>query len=184
MLNSVLYGVLGLTFLLFGRQLYWLFVGIAGFSVGLHGATYFLLVETKWMIVTLGLVIGIFTAVFAFVAQKTAVVLAGFIGGGFFLTSILEMTGWAVGPFKIFLFVVGGLVGGVLLYALFDWSLIFITSLLGALFIVDHVEFIGKDNLVFFIVLSAAGAIFQGVSMRKARINKKITPPHKKKEGE
>jgi uncharacterized protein DUF4203 len=72
--------LVGLAVLLFGRRLFWLFVGAAGFAVGLHLAPA-LFTGPEWLMVVVALVLGILGAVLAIFFQWVAVGLAGFLAG-------------------------------------------------------------------------------------------------------
>ncbi len=72
--------LVGLAVLLLGRRLFWLFVGAAGFAVGLHVAP-MVLNGPEWLMVVAALVLGILGAVLAIFFQWLAIGLAGFAAG-------------------------------------------------------------------------------------------------------
>ena len=72
--------LVGLAVLLLGRRLFWLFVGAAGFAVGLHVAPT-VLNGPEWLMVVVALVLGILGAVLAIFFQWLAIGLAGFAAG-------------------------------------------------------------------------------------------------------
>ncbi len=73
--------LVGLAVLLLGRRLFWLFVGAAGFLVGLHVARTMFAERPEWVVVALALVLGVLGAVLAILFQWLAVGLAGFAAG-------------------------------------------------------------------------------------------------------
>jgi hypothetical protein len=93
--------VVGLAVLLFGRRLFWLFVGAAGFAVGLHLAPAALPDSPEWLVVVAALALGIVGAVLAIVLQWLAAALGGFavgVHGGLALAAALGLDGpwlWA-----------------------------------------------------------------------------------------
>ena len=73
--------IVGLAVLLFGRRLFWLFVGAAGFAVGLHVARAVFTERPEWLVVAAALVLGFLGAVLAIAFQWLAVGLGGFAVG-------------------------------------------------------------------------------------------------------
>jgi hypothetical protein len=73
--------LVGLAVLLLGRRLFWLFVGAAGFLVGLEVARTMFAEQPEWVVVALALVLGVLGAVLAILFQWLAVGLAGFAAG-------------------------------------------------------------------------------------------------------
>jgi hypothetical protein len=123
--------VVGLAVLLFGRRLFWLFVGAAGFAVGLHLAPAALPDSPEWLIVLAALVLGIVGAVLAILLQWLAAGLGGFVvgaHGGLAAAGALGLDGpwlWA-GVF------VAGIVVAALALWLWDPVLILLSALVGA----------------------------------------------------
>ena len=123
--------VVGLAVLLFGRRLFWLFVGAAGFAVGLHVAPAAFPNGPEWLVILAALVLGIVGAVLAIVLQWLAVGLGGFfvgVHGGLAAAAVLGLHGpslWA-GAF------VAGIVVAALVLWLWDPVLILLSALVGA----------------------------------------------------
>jgi len=123
--------LVGIGVLLFGRRLFWLFVGAAGFAVGLHVGQTALADRPEWLVVAAALLLGILGAVLAVVFQWLAVGVGGFaagIHGGLAAASALGLSGpwlWA-----------GAFVSGILVAALVLWLwdpvLILLSALIGA----------------------------------------------------
>ena len=123
--------VVGLAVLLFGRRLFWLFVGAAGFAAGLHLAPAALPDSPEWLVVVAALVLGIIGAVLAIVLQWLAAALGGFVvgvHGGLAAAAALGLDGpwlWA-GVFA------AGVVVAALVLWLWDPVLILLSALVGA----------------------------------------------------
>ena len=123
--------LVGLAVLLFGRRLFWLFVGAAGFAVGLHVAPAAFPSGQEWLVVVAALVLGVVGAVLAIVLQWVAVGLGGFfvgVHGGLALAAALRLDGpwlWA-GVFA------GGIAVAALVLWLWDPVLILLSALVGA----------------------------------------------------
>jgi hypothetical protein len=163
--------LLGFALLTSGRKLYWLFVGIVGFMLGLSLAGLFFTVESEMVHLAIGLVAGVIGAVFALLLQRIAVALAGFISGGYILISLFDVLGWAVKgqylPANWILFLIGGLIGAVLVALLFDWALILLSSLAGASLIVQTFEFTEWAQIFLFVFILVVGVGLQLATLRK-----------------
>jgi hypothetical protein len=122
--------VVGLAVLLLGRRLFWLFVGAAGFAVGLHVAPA-VFDGPEWLVVVAALVLGIVGAVLAIAFQWLAVGLGGFaagVHGGLAAAAALGLAGpwlWAAA------FAAGIVVAALVLW-LWDPVLILLSALVGA----------------------------------------------------
>jgi hypothetical protein len=66
-------------------------------------------------------------------------------------------------------FIIGGLLGAVLLYLLFDWTLIVLSSLAGAAFISQAIQFSAIPSAILLAALFLAGAIIQSSMLKKGK---------------
>ncbi|MGE4181852.1 MAG: hypothetical protein AB7J34_18670, partial [Limisphaerales bacterium] len=112
-------------------------------------------------------------ALVAFKAQKIAVGLGGFLAGAYLGNALwaafqFPIPGW-VAP------IVGGILGAILLAALFNWTLIALSSLLGAALIVQNVAIPAPWPVPAFLGLLVVGLAVQarGYSGRKSAPEKK-----------
>jgi MFS family permease len=146
----------GFLLLFFGRRLFWLFVGILGFLAGFALATRFFPHETglTWYFIAIGF--GLIGILLAFFLQKMAIAIGGFLAGGFFLVNTVQSVGSKL-PEAV-LFLIGGILGAILLSLLFDWALIFLSSVTGASLLAKSLPF---DRNYFTIVL--IGLVILGV---------------------
>lgn len=127
--------LVGFASLFFGRLLFWLFVGAAGFVAGFELALVFLGDQSFWLALIVALIAGVLGSIVAAFAQRLAVAVAGFVAGGYFLLNLVRLLGAAGGPpntVAAILYVAGGLIGAVLISLLFDPTLILLSSALGA----------------------------------------------------
>jgi hypothetical protein len=152
--------ILGTGLLLLGRKLFWLFVGAIGFGVGLQvterlgdGQ------DGPGLIISLG--IGIVFALLAVFLQGVAIGAAGFLGGGYVLLGLATTLGLDRGPMAWAAFLVGGILGAVLVGALFDWALIILSSLAGASMLVRAFDVDALPGAVLFLILLIAGVLVQ-----------------------
>jgi hypothetical protein len=157
--------VIGIAVLLFGRRLFWLFVGGVGFVFGLNLAFQLLIDQPEWLIVVAALVVGLIGAVLAIFAQKVAVIIAGFIIGGIGLLWLLRLFGLDPGPLDWVVFGVGAIIGAIIIASLFEVALIALSSLTGAGLITQVInqafEFNALIVALIFVALLAVGIIVQ-----------------------
>lgn len=158
---------IGAVLLFLGRKLFWFFVGAAGFLAGLVYAPQLFQGQPGWVLLLIAAIAGLMGALLAIVLQRFAVALAGFFIGGYLLNLLLNALGIGE-PFRIWTFLAGGLVGALLVSALFDWALIFLSSLTGATLISQSLGLGGALTAVVFTILLIAGiAIQAGVFQRE-----------------
>lgn len=131
-MSTIVTAFIGLLSLLAGRQMYWVFVGAAGFLIAFNFAGQYLGVQSELILLILGIVAGVIGAILAVVAQRLAVAIAGFIAGGYLLLYGAQLAGLQGNVLETVAFIAGGIIGAILISALFDPALVILSSLLGA----------------------------------------------------
>lgn len=119
--------VAGLAALCFGRKLFWLFVGVAGFVAAFEFVSLLLPGTQPWLVLCIALAAGIIGAWLAAGLQYFAAALAGFAAGAYAtlpLAAALGGMNWIP--------LLGGALGALLMFLLFDWTLIALSALTGA----------------------------------------------------
>ena len=157
--------ILGGALLVTGRKLFWLFVGALGFITGMQ------LTARFWhgpegLAIVAGLVIGLIFAGLAVFLQTIAIGIAGFVSGGYILSMLADMLGLQTSGASWLVYIVGGIIGVILVSYLFDWAVITLSSLAGASLLVQ--AFLAEratGGLIFFI-LFIAGVAIQGSMLR------------------
>lgn len=158
--------VAGAAMLFFGRRLFWVFVASAGFIVGALLTAHFLKEQTQpWIIQLAAVACGIAGAVLAVVAQRIAASVGGALAGAYLAHAVAMATGGADMAWLAFL--VGGIVGAVLLLLLFDWALVALSSLTGAVVLAQHLPAPSPWPAVAFVLLLALGLAVQSRQLRK-----------------
>lgn len=160
--------ILGGALLVAGRKLFWLFVGAAGFITGMQLASGFIQ-TSEGVAIILGLIIGIIFALLAIFLQRIAIAIAGFLAGGFILTTLTGMLGVDSGGFFWILYVIGGILGLILVSLLFDWALITLSCLAGASLVVQGLFSESGLGGLTFIILFIIGVVIQGSVLRYER---------------
>jgi hypothetical protein len=138
-MTSLIGVLVGLVLLLWGRHLYWLFVAGIGFLTGLALAPDLLPGRPEWLVLLAALVVALVGAVVAIVAQRLTIGLIGFVAGGGIGLLLLRALGFGGDASGWIVYLIAGLMGLVLMLALFDWALILLSSLAGANLIVAGV---------------------------------------------
>ena len=105
----------------------------------------------------------------AILLQKLAIAVAGFIAGGRIAWALAAAFYADHAHYRGITFVIGGILGALLLLALFDWVLIFLSSVEGAHLIANGIVLPEKGTLILFIALAVIGVIVQGSMLRKSR---------------
>ena len=161
--------VIGAAILLFGRKLFWLFVAALGFAVGIEIAAYFMREPPIWMTLLVALVLGVLGALLAILLQKLAIAVAGFIAGGRIAWALAAAFWVEHAHYRGITFVIGGILGALLLLALFDWVLILLSSVEGAHLVANGIVLPEKGALILFIALAVIGVVVQGSMLRGSR---------------
>ena len=159
---------LGGALLLAGRKLFWLFVGAIGFVTGLQLAANFWQGPENLAIV-FGLVVGVIFALLAIFLQTIAIGIAGFFAGGFILTTLTSMLGMDTSGAFWIIYVIGGIIGLVVVIYLFDWAVITLSSLAGASLLVQAFVPQSGPGGVIFAILVIIGVVVQGSVLRAER---------------
>jgi hypothetical protein len=166
---GILRVIFGGFLLVFGKKIFWLFVGLCGFAFGIALASSLFEPRSEWVALALGLVLGVLGAVVASQVPRIAIVLAGFLGGALVAASLgswLDITG---GILTWVLIIVGGILGVLVLRAVFDWGLIGISSLAGAAMVVDGLQLSKSVGGWVLIGLFVVGVVVQAVWMRSEK---------------
>ena len=166
---SVISIILGGALLLVGRKLFWLFVGAAGFVAGLQLATQFWQ-GPEILAIVIGLVVGVIFALLAIFLQGVAIGVAGFLAGGYILTVLAGMLGLNQGAFSWIVYVIGGIIGVLLVVFLFDWALILLSSLAGASLISQALLLPAGLAGMIFLALVIVGVVIQGFTLQQERV--------------
>ena len=169
---NILIGIIVLTL---GRKLFWLFVGFIGFAVGFQYASSIWNIQSQLLLIGLATLTGIMGAVVAVFFQKIAVGLAGFAGGGYITLNLINLLGVSVDHLIWLPYLIGGIMGAMLMFFIFDWALIFISSLAGAFVIIQALSLNPRMELGLYAALVLFGLVIQTVLYRKS-------PPSKEKE--
>jgi hypothetical protein len=166
LLEAAVLTVLGLLSLLLGKRLFWLFAGIVGFALG-WWLTGLLLPSTTdpILFVVIGVIVGLILAGLSHFLGKWAIRIVAAIAGFVILPLLLSNLNMMGGLSEYIWAVIGAVLGFVLALFLADWTLIFLSSILGAGLILNgarvFVTFSEAVSVIVGFVLIAVGVILQ-----------------------
>jgi len=172
--------ILGVILLTTGKKLYWLFVAVVGFLIGLTLATQFVKLNPPWLIYLIAVGVGLVGAVLATFLQHLAIALAGFIVGGYGALYIFTLLGNNTQPYNWMAFIIGGIVGLFLVASVFNWALYILSSWAGATLVTQAINLQAQLGVILFFVLFVLGMVIQAGLFRDQPKKQPIevpTPP-------
>jgi hypothetical protein len=161
--------IVGVIVLFFGRRLFWLCVAAVGFATGVELAPHFVQQPSPLLALTFALVLGFIGALIALFLQKIAIAIAGFLAGGKLAVAMAGAFLVQSGQYFWLIFLIGGVIGAILLLVLFDWALIFLSSVIGAHLVQSLFALPPTGTAILFTVLVALGVVVQASSFRRSR---------------
>ena len=166
---AIVGALIGIVILLFGRKLFWLCVAAVGFAAGVEIAPHLVHEPSPLLALTVAIILGIIGALLALFLQKIAIAVLGFLAGGKLAGAIASAFFVHYGQHSTIIFLVGGIVGAILLLVLFDWALIVVSSLIGAHLIVFQgaITLPSSGATILFLGLAVVGIIVQAASLRR-----------------
>ena len=162
--------LIGIAILFFGRKLFWLTVAAVGFAVGVEIAPLLVNESSSLLALLIALVLGLLGALLALFLQKVAIAVLGFFAGGKLATAIAAAFFVHYAQYSTIIFVIGGIIGAILLLAVFGWALIVVSSFIGAYLIQSAIVLPPTGSTLVFIGLAIVGIFVQGASFRRSTI--------------
>ena len=161
--------LIGAIVLFFGRRLFWLCVAAVGFAAGMEVAPHLIHEPSPVLQLTVALFLGFMGAFLALFLQKIAIVIAGFLAGGKLAMGLVAAFIAEGARYPGITFIVGGIIGAILLLAVFDWALIVMSAVVGAHLISHTVVLPPTGATLLFVGLAAIGIIVQASTFRGRR---------------
>ena len=164
--------LIGIAILFFGRKLFWLCVAAVGFAVGVQVAPLLVNEPSSLLALLIALAFGVLGALLAVFLQKIAIAVLGFLAGGKLATAIAAAFFVHYAQYSTIIFIVGGIIGAILLVAVFGWALIVVSSFIGAYLIVFQGAIVlpPTGSTLVFIGLAVVGIFVQAASFRRSSI--------------
>lgn len=161
--------LIGAIVLFFGRRLFWLCVAAVGFAAGMEVAPHLIHEPSPVLQLTVALFLGFMGAFLALFLQKIAIAIAGFLAGGKLAMGVVAAFIAEGARYPGVTFIVGGIIGAILLLAVFDWALIVLSAVVGAHLISHTVVLPPTGATLLFVGLAAIGIIVQASTFRGRR---------------
>ena len=162
--------LIGIAILFLGRKLFWLTVAAVGFAVGVEIAPLLVNEPSSLLALLIALVLGVLGALLALFLQKVAIAVLGFFAGGKLATAIAAAFFVHYAQYSTIIFVIGGIIGAILLLAVFGWALIVVSSFIGAYLIQSAIVLPPTGSTLVFIGLAIVGIFVQATSFRRSVI--------------
>ncbi len=147
--------------LFLGRQIFWLFVAALGAVEGGQLALTYFANQPPWVQVAAVILGGVLGAVIGMFLQPLAAAIVGFYAGGAVAQDLVMRWGLTAPTYAWLPFVIGGILGAVLMLMIFNWALIVLSSLYGATLIVQNTHFPADTQRILFLVLFVLGLVVQ-----------------------
>jgi hypothetical protein len=160
----------GVLLLFLGRRLFWLFVGLTGFVVGFALGQRLDLAQTQLMALLIAVGVGVIGIVLAIFLQRVAIAVAGFFSGGYLGLAIANQLARTPASSEWIFFLVAGILGAILLTVFFDWALIFLSSITGAVLVARGIPIPGDVSLLAIAALFVFGFLVQAGWHRRRRL--------------
>ncbi len=130
-ISTILTLALGVLLLLFGRRAFWIFVAAVGFIAGLTFATTVMHGQSELVILLVAIAASIIGAFLAIMLEGVAILIAGFLAGGYLATALAVYLGMTIASGNWVIYIIGGIIGLILVAAIFDWAIIILSVLVG-----------------------------------------------------
>lgn len=151
----------GIFLLVGGRKFFWFFVGATGFITGLTFADQILAIDSPVIILAAGIILGIIGIVIAIFMQGFAIFAGGFLAGSYIAYIIVTTLGLVPRELFWIAYIAGGIAGAILLFFLFDWALIALSSMVGSSIIIDTFILDPEIETATIIILALSGIFIQ-----------------------
>ncbi len=160
-MNALLRLIFGILLLIFGRSLFWLFVAAIGFLAGASFAAQALPGQPEWVVLAVAIAVGVAGALLALLVPTAIGIIAGFVAGAYFALNVMTLMGANLGNLLWVPLVIGGIAGAAIVLLLFDWAIVALSALAGAVTIVSLLGLHGVVAIVIAAVLFIVGVAVQ-----------------------
>lgn len=153
--------LIGTILLTFGRKLVWLFIGLIGFVAGLSAVQSILPDKPIWYALGAGIVVAALLILITRFLKNTAFGLGGFLLGAYLVNGILGILKLDLGTLSWIFILMGGALGAFFMLSAFEWALKILSSLAGAMLIVQLIPEDFAFKQIVFIGLVLVGVFIQ-----------------------
>jgi hypothetical protein len=158
---AILYVGIGFMVLIAGRPVYSVFVGTIAFLLGTFLSGWFTMFPPQWNDFFIPLLFAVIGIILTQVFKRWSARVAGFVAGGMLLLNLPNVFGTGTYWTSPFLFVGAGIVAVILLFFIFDFALIVLSSLMATTLILSYTTIGRIDQGAMFLILTIFGIITQ-----------------------
>jgi len=165
---EILYVGIGFMMLIAGRPVYSVFVGTISFLVGTYLVDQITVLPPEWNSFFIPMLFAIIGVVLTLVFKRWAARVAGFLAGGIMITNLPNAFGSAGYWTSPYLFAAAGIIAVILLFIIFDFALIVLSSLMAVTLILSYTRVGNLDQGTIFLILAVFGIIVQYLILQYA----------------
>lgn len=136
---NFLWLILGAGLVFWGKRLFWVFIGAAGFVFGLTTSQSLIADKPVWFYLVAGAICAGALVILIKLLKNVAFGLGGFVLGAYLANGVLQLLEIDLGVFSWVVLIVAGIIGSVMMLRLFDWALIILSSSVGALLVTQAI---------------------------------------------
>lgn len=160
---NLIRGIVGGIVLFLGRELTFLFAGGITMLFAIRVAPLLPARWPAWSPTAFIIGLGIIAAAIALINRRAGYVVSGFVAGGYFLS---EYYAPGIAAVPLLPFVVGSVLGALILGFLAEWGMIVISSIVGAIYLTSLFNIVGTARTLLTAGLVVIGAVIQVIIMR------------------
>lgn len=156
-------GVIGAVLLFLGRELNFLFAGAMAFLIGQRLTPLLPAQWPGWADYAFMIGLGVVAALLTFTNERGGFALSGFLAGGYVMAEYYTPDLLVI---PIVPFLLGGVIGAVILGIFTEWALIVISSLIGGYYLTTMFRLAPIPRVLITAGLIIVGAVVQAIIMR------------------
>lgn len=164
-LSSIMMLLVGAAALLFGRRLFWLFTAISGFAISFSLVNELFVSRPEWVVLIMALFVGLIGALLALYVPYAIAAVAAFFAGGYAFVSMVRLVEINSPTVEWIVAIIGGIIGAMLVLALFDWAIVILAASTGASILVPLFGITGGVGLLLYLILWGIGIGFQALDL-------------------
>jgi hypothetical protein len=157
--------LIGIGMVLFGRKLFWVFAAGVGFITAATWATRALSGRSDVIVLLIALAAGVIGGLIAIFIRWLGIGLAGFLGGAYIIYGLFVLFNLDLREYSWIVYLIGGGMGVIFFSVFFDWTLIIISSMSGALILTQSIARLFSIprplGIVMIVILIIIGIIIQ-----------------------
>jgi len=162
----VIRGIIGGIILFLGRELNFLFAGAMAFLIGVRLTPMLPSQWPDWTEWAFMIGLGIIAALLTFVDDRGGFAISGFLAGGYIMAEYYTPNMLVI---PVIPFLLGGVVGALVLGLFTDWAMIILSSLIGGYYLTTLFRLAETPRVLITAALIIIGAVVQAIIMRQQK---------------